>query len=29
LEDTAARIQVSVNAKRCPVQKGWLLKIAD
>ncbi|WP_174484262.1 hypothetical protein [methanotrophic endosymbiont of Bathymodiolus puteoserpentis (Logatchev)] len=29
LENTAARIQVSVNAKRCPVQKGWLLKIAD
>ncbi len=29
LENTAARIQVNVHAKRCPVQKGWLLKIAD
>jgi len=29
LSNTAARIQVNVHAKRCPAQKGWLLKITE
>jgi len=29
LKGTAARIQVSVNYKKCPAEKGWLLKITE
>jgi len=29
LKGTAARIQVSVNFKKCPAKKGWLLKISE
>ncbi|MCF7971696.1 MAG: hypothetical protein K9L22_11105 [Methylococcaceae bacterium] len=29
LKGTAARIQVSVNFKKCPAEKGWLLKISE
>jgi len=29
LSKTAARIQVKVDAKKCPAEKGWLLKISE
>lgn len=29
ITDGAARVQINVVAKRCPVQKGWLLKISE
>ena len=29
LVNTAARIHVEVNYKRCPAEKGWLLKITE
>ena len=29
LVGTAARIQVKATTKKCPAQKGWLLKITD
>ena len=29
LSKTAARIQVKVNSKKCPAEKGWLLKITE
>lgn len=29
LSGTAARILVDVNFKKCPAEKGWLLKITD
>lgn len=29
LVNTAARIHVEVNFKKCPAQKGWLLKITE
>ena len=29
LKGTAARIQVEVHSKKCPAEKGWLLKITE
>jgi hypothetical protein len=29
LVGTAARIQISVHYKKCPAEKGWLLKITE
>ena len=29
LKGTAARIQVNVHFKKCPAEKGWLLKITE
>jgi len=29
LVNTAARMHVTVNYKRCPAEKGWLLKITE
>ena len=29
LANTAARIHVEVNYKKCPAEKGWLLKITE
>ena len=29
LVNTAARIHVEVNYKKCPAEKGWLLKVTD
>ena len=29
LVNTVARIQVKVNFKKCPAEKGWLLKITE
>ncbi len=29
LSKTAARIQVKVESKKCPAEKGWLLKISE
>ncbi|NOR69857.1 MAG: hypothetical protein GQ532_09230 [Methylomarinum sp.] len=29
LKGTAARIHVEVNYKKCPAEKGWLLKISE
>lgn len=29
LVDTAARVHVEVNLKKCPAEKGWLLKISE
>ena len=29
LKGTAARIQVKVHYKKCPAEKGWLLKITE
>ncbi len=29
LVNTAARIHVEVNYKKCPAEKGWLLKISE
>ncbi|NOQ64917.1 MAG: hypothetical protein GQ582_10430 [Methyloprofundus sp.] len=29
LSNTVARIQVSVDFKKCPAEKGWLLKITE
>jgi len=29
LSKTAARIQVKVDSKKCPAEKGWLLKITE
>lgn len=29
LANTAARMYVEVNFKKCPAQKGWLLKISE
>lgn len=29
LSKTAARIQVKVSSKKCPAEKGWLLKISE
>ena len=29
LKGTAARIQVNVHYKKCPAEKGWLLKITE
>ncbi|GAW86364.1 hypothetical protein bplSymb_SCF02506P004 [Bathymodiolus platifrons methanotrophic gill symbiont] len=29
LVNTAARVHIEVNYKRCPAEKGWLLKITE
>ncbi len=29
LKGTAARVQIEVHSKKCPVEKGWLLKITE